>query len=82
MFKHIIVSLSKAVIMGFLSFRWLKRVASSLVLLGLAVAIIILLLPGEHEKHRIQRDLNNTLVNSFIKDGGLQDKNITVAVIT
>lgn len=68
--------------MGFLSFRWLKRVASSLVLFGLAVAIIILLFPGEHEKHRIRKDLNSTLVNSNIKDGGLQDKNITVAVIT
>lgn len=66
--------------MVFLSFRWLKRVASSLVLLGLAVAIIILLLPGEHEKHRIWKDLNNTRLH--IKDGGLKNENIPVAVIT
>jgi len=47
--------------MDFLSFRWVKRVAASLVLFGLAVAIIVLLFPGEHEKHRIRKDLNNTV---------------------
>ena len=31
-----------------MSFRWLKRVATSLALLGLAVAIVVLLFPGEH----------------------------------
>lgn len=46
--------------MGSLSFRWVKRVALSLVLFGLAVAIIFSLFPGEHEKHRIWKDLNST----------------------
>ena len=47
--------------MGSLSFRWVKRVALCLVLFGLAVAIIFLLFPGKHEKHRIWKDLNNTV---------------------
>jgi len=47
--------------MGGLSFRWIKRVALSLVLFGLAVAIIFLLSPGEHERYRIRKDLNNTV---------------------
>lgn len=51
----------------FMSSRWLKRVASILFLLGLAVAIVILLFPGEHKKHRIQRNLNKTFENLHIK---------------
>lgn len=47
--------------MGSLSFRWVKRVALSLVLFGLAIAIIFLLFPEEHEKRRIWKDLNNTV---------------------
>lgn len=47
--------------MACLSFRWIKRVVLSLVLFGLAVAIILLLFPVEHERYRIREDLNNTL---------------------
>lgn len=49
----------------FMSSRWLKRVASSIFLLGLVVAIVILLLPGEYERHRIQKILNKTFNNTM-----------------
>ena len=34
----------------FVSLRWLKRVASCLIIFGLAVAIVFLLFSGENEK--------------------------------
>ena len=48
-----------------MSSRWLKRVASSIFLLGLVVAIVILLLPGEYERHRIPKILNKTFNNTM-----------------
>lgn len=51
-----------------MSSRWLKRVASSIFLLGLVVAIVILLLPGEYERHRIQKILNKTFNNTMNSD--------------
>lgn len=48
-----------------MSSRWLKRVASSIFLLGLVVAIVILLLPGEYERKRIQKILNKTFNNTM-----------------
>lgn len=48
-----------------MSSRWLKRVASSIFLLGLVVAIVILLLPGEYERNRIQKIFNKTFNNTM-----------------
>ena len=44
----------------FVSFRWLKRVGSCFAVLGLAVAIVILLLPGEHEQKNYSLKGNET----------------------
>lgn len=62
-----------------MSSRWLKRVASSLFLLGLVVAIVILLLPGEHEITRFPRISNKTFDNSHDKNGGPQRLNMSAA---
>lgn len=48
-----------------MSSRWLKRVASSIFLLGLVVAIVILLLPAEYERNRIQKIFNKTFNNTM-----------------
>ena len=48
-----------------MSSRWLKRFASSTFLLGLVVAIVILLLPGEYERNRIQKIFNKTFNNTM-----------------
>lgn len=63
----------------FMSSRWLKRVASSIFLLGLVVAIVILLLPLWYDSAVYQMATPTCLNNRLSGEIYLKKKNITKA---